>query len=536
MLGLSRRIALCPVLVALACGAPEPSLREVGRPPDLGQLDAAVREQFEQLRSRLDEPGGTAAESGAAWGALGQWFHVYHYGESAALCYRNARLLDPREPRWPYYLGVLAEEAGDLEAAAEGYRSAAALDAEPAPRVRLGDLALERQDLDDAEAIFRDVLAAHPDHPGALFGSGRTALARGDAAAALEPLEALAVLQPEAVEVRYMLSVAWRQLGEEERAAEQLRLVPKENIDQVGLDQDDPWKLELLRFDRGARTLTRRAVRATHRGELAKATALFARAVDADPAGPEKRVNYGVALRETGRWREAEEQLEEALRLAEDEPKMTAKAHLELARLLTARGRTADAASHLEAALAVDPRSVPAHLALGRLDQNQGRLEEALGHYAAARSIERAVADIRFWHAALLILLDRRQEALSAIEEDLRELGDARLLRLLLARLLAAAPEDELRDLGRARGLLAASNASPDAFFAETAAMMAAADGRFREAVGWQRAAVEALAGVRPRSSAHIARRRLVLYERGDPCRNPWEGRETPVRVPVKRP
>lgn len=529
-----KKIALVLLLAAMACGEPAPRLAEVGKPTDFAKLDAAVREQFDELRSRLDEPGGTAAERGAAWGALGQWFQVYHYAESAVLCYGNARLLDPREPRWAYYLGSLAEEAGDLEGAVERYRNAAELAPQAvSPKIRLGDLALQRQDFDGAEEIFREVLADHPDHPGALFGTAELALARGDAAAALKPLEALAAVQPEAIEVRYSLSLVWRQLGEEERAAEQLRLVPKENGDQVPLDPDDPWKLELQRIDRGARTLTRRAVRAAHRDEDVKAAFLFGRAVAADPEGPEKHVNYGLALGELGRWQEAEEQLVEALRLAEDGSKMAAKAHLELGRLLASHGRPAEAASHLEAALAIDPQLLPARLVFGRLLQRQGRFEEALAHYAAARAIDRDLPDVRFWHAALLILLDRRQDALAALEEDLRELGDERILRLLLARLLAAAPEDELRDPARARGLLTASNEPPDAFFAETAAMVAAAEGSFRKAVGWQQAAVEALADVRPRSAAHTARRRLVLYERGQPCRNPWETHEALVRTPV---
>lgn len=535
------------MLVAVAACAERPSsdLEEVERPPDLEQLDQAVRRQLEELWQRLDDTGGDgrkASERGAAWGALGQWFDVYGYADSAERCYTNARRLDPEEARWPYYLGSLAENTGDLDAA-EGYFEAAAELAPDvvAPRVRLGDLALRHQDPDRAEIFYREVLAVHPNDPGALLGSGRLALLRGDAAAALEPLETLVALQPEAVQVHYSLGLAWRQLGDEEGAAEHFRQVPEENLDQVFLVFDDPWERELQLLDRGARNFTRRGVRAFRRGQHERAAVLLGRAVAADPDGAEKRINYALALREAGRFAAAAAQLEVALRQSADDPRMAARAHLQLGRLLAAGGRPAAAIPHLEATLAIDPQSVPAHVALGRLYHNQGRLEAALAHYARVRQIDRPFAATRFWHAALLIVLGRRRDALESLTEDLRELGDERQLHLLLARLLAVspesmAPEAGLRDVARARQILAGETAPPDVLFAETAAMVAAADGRLAEAVAWQRAAVDALADVRPRRAAHTARRRLVLYERGEPCRNPWEARETPILEAVEAP
>ena len=66
--------------------------------------------------------------------------------------------------------------------------------------------------------------------------------------------------------------------------------------------------------------------------------------------------------------------------------------------------------------------------------------------------------------------------------------------------------------------------------------MVAAAEGHFEQAAAWQRSAVAALEDVRPRSSVHTARRRLVLYESGKPCRTPWEVLETQVLRPVSAP
>jgi tetratricopeptide (TPR) repeat protein len=513
---------------------------EIERPKDLQQLDRAVVEQFQTLWERLREPEKRSDETtavGAAWGELGQWFDIYGYAESAGRCYHNARSLDPREPKWPHYLGLLAEEAGDLDAARAYYAEAAALAPDAMePRVRLGDLALERHDLEAAETIYGEVLATDPQSPGALLGSGRLALARGNAAAAIPPLETIVRLQPDAAEVHYTLGLAWRQLGDEEAAAEHLQQVPAENIDHVPLRPDAPWEHELQALDHGARNLTRRGVRALRRGDHTRAVVLLGRAVAADPDGAEKRINYAVALRRAGRRTSAREQLEEALARCASRSELAVLAHLELGRLDAVEGRGQAAFQRLESALAIDPDSVDVRLELGRLHHRLGRLDEALHHYAAVRETDRAVPATRFWHAALLIQLDRRPEAIAALEEDRVELGAERRLSLLLARILSAAAEVELRDPDRARRLLTDSTTRPDVLFSETAAMVAAAEGRFADAIAWQRAAVAALAGARPRAAAHIARRRLVLYERRERCRNPWEERETLSSIEVDKP
>jgi len=532
------------LVLVVACSQPplpgQGELAEVHPPQDLQTLDLAVREQLDELWQHLQAipyEAGNRAELAGAWGALGQWCHVYKYDQSAVTCYENARLLDPTEPRWPYYLGLLAEDGSDLERAAEMYGVAAALAPdEVAPRVRLGDLALLQQDVERASAVYSEILDSHPEDPGALYGIGQVRLMEGNAQAALEPLEALAQSQPKAVQVRYALALAWRQLGDEQHAADQLGRVPSDNFLQVPLTLDDPWEAELQACDRGGRTLCRRGVAASRRGHAVQAAELFGRAVRADPVGAEKRLNYGISLREIGRWQESAEQLEEAVRLAGEGSEMQVRAETQLGLLRIDQGRPRDAVLHLETALAIDPGDVAAHLALGRILHRRGRLDEALAHYGAVRDIDRAYPETRFWYSAVLIVLGRRAEAFEALHEDLRILDDDVKLRLLLIRLLSTAEEAAVRDLARARQLLDGEDLPHDVMFGETAAMVAAGEGRFDKAVAWQRVAVTALVGQRPREAEHRARRRLVLYQQGSPCRQCWEDRETPLDALVSAP
>jgi len=518
------------------------ALATIQPPTDLEQLDRSVREQHRQLVGALDRARAAGQDEalGAAWGGLGQWFDVYGYPASAGLGYENAQRLQPDEPRWPYYLGRLAVADGRFDEASVRFRRAAELaPSEAAPRVRQGTLALERGELDAAERALLDVLAAEPEQAGALLTLARVRLAQGRPQAAVGVLRPLERAQPEASEVSYTLGLAWRQVGDAERAQRYLSRVDQDNALQIPLDMNFPWDTELHRLDVGARTMTRRGLRAAARGDHRAAAVLLGRAVAADPEGPEKRINYALALERLGRHPAALSELDRALELAPPGSELSRKAHLTTGRLVAERGRPAEAVEHLEAVLAGDPDSLPAHLILGRTLQGRGDLEGALSHYATARGLNGAPADVYFWHAALLAALGRTEEAHRQLAaHDLRPTA-SRESRLLLARILSAGDSPAPDDLANTRRLLAAAaptDGAPDVLFAETAAMEAAAAGRFDEARAWQSSAIEALGSLRTRFPVQTARRRLALYQEGQPPRTPWERTERLITLPVEPP
>lgn len=527
--------ALCVSIAGCTRALPE-GIVEVTPPLDLAALDVTVREQFNSNWKALDEESGGGKALGVAWGRMGQWFDAYRYDDSADRCYTNARLLDPEEGRWPYYQGLIAVQRGDLELAGKQFAKAAELAPEmPGPWVQLGDLAFAQVQLDAAESGYRNALKLDADNPGGLFGIGRVAIARNDPDAAIESLEHLLTLQPNASEVHYSLALAWKQLGDSDRFMQHMSKVPEDNGDQVLLVPRDPWISELNSLDRGAVALTRRAVNAANRGERGDAVMLFGQAAIADPKGPDKRINYAKALIAIGQTAGAVEQLQKALELAADLPESAARAHMVMATLYATHGQSIPAEAHYRAALDIDPLSVDAHIQLGRLLQARGNYEEALAEYATLRKIGSASTEVCFWHAAILVIVHRYDDARKAIEEDLERLGDDARLRQLLARVLVTTPGAMPLDIARARELLGVEKA-PDAFFAETAAMLAAADGRFPEAEAWQRAAIAVLDGASTRLPMHIARRRLILYSQQLPCLNPWETSERVISRKIAPP
>jgi tetratricopeptide (TPR) repeat protein len=517
-------------MAVAGCGVPPP-LEEVEPPPDLEQLDRTVQEQFQELWRAL--PSGRAE----AWGPLGQWYDVYGYPDSAERCYENARRLDTGEGRWPYYIGVLRERAGELSTAESLYAEAARLAPDvTSPLVRLGDLALARNDLDTAQGFYERVSSREPDNLAALLGRGRVALAVGDASRAVQLLEQVVAQQSDITAAHYALSLAWRRLGDSERVAAELALVPEDSLDQTGITPGGAWDREVLMLDRGARRLTRQGIRASRRGERGRAAVLLGAAVAADPEGAEKRINYAVALRALGHYPEAVEQLRQALELATSDPGLATMAHVELGRLAVDSGRPDHAAREFEAALSIDEGSVAAHIELGKLLQGQGLLDQALAHYAAVEGDPRGGRSASFWLAALLAAQGQSAPALAALARAEQTLGRDRELHLLRARLMATDPGANTRDVELARALIEEGTEPKDVLYAESRAMAAAAAGQFGEAASWERAALAALDehGVRPQ--AQIARRRLVLYERRDTCRAPWERTERLVLLPVTPP
>lgn len=525
-------ILLVSASVLAACGGPaekQPELRQVPPPRDLEDLDRSVREQFAELWENvtIEEP-----SSGTAWGRLGMWFQVYDEPRSAEVCLENARRLDASNARWPYYLGLLAQQDGELARATSLFAEATALEPEvAAPRIAAGDAARLRGDLEAAERAYREVLRLRSDQPAALFGLAQIALSRDEPLEAIELLEPVLELQPEASPVWYSLASAYGLLGDEDGSASALERVPA-NDQQTPLDTEEAWDRDLVSMDVGSRTLTRRGIRAFKRGDRRAAAALLGRAVEADPDSPEGRLNYAVALRDLGRADRALEQLRLVTEHEDAGAPLVAKALLETARNLADVGRTDAAIDRLRLALETDETSVGSHLLLGRLLHRKGDLAAAEFHYATARVLDPADALVRFWHVAILLALDRRQEGEELLEADLRERPESRELRLLRARTLVTGGAPSPAALREARHLVE-SSLPRDVLWAETTAMVAAAAGDFEQAITWQERVVQVFGERRSGQVSHAARRRRALYLEGRACLAPWESGEALVQREV---
>jgi len=363
--------------------------------------------------------------------------------------------------------------------------------------------------------LFERALAEQPQSMAALVGLGRTALARSDYARATEHLEQALALDPREPAIHYPLAMAYRGLGQDEKAEAQLRLRRPGAIRPA-----DPLMLALETMLESAVAYEVRGAKALDERDWTAAAAYFRKGIDLAPAEPSLHHKLGTALYMSGNPRGAADQFAEALRLSPG----FAKAHYSLGVLLASNGRSAEALEHLNEAVRADPAYAEARVRLADVLRHSGRAAESLSRYAEGAALDPRMTDAAFGYALALVDLRRYREARDRLIEDMTQYPDRPAFVHALVRLLTAAPDAAVRD-GRAaerlmREVLARESRSVE--HSELMAMTQAELGQFGEAVTWQREAVAAAGRL---SRPDLVRRltdALTRYEHRQPCRTLW--------------
>ncbi|HVS03592.1 MAG TPA: tetratricopeptide repeat protein [Thermoanaerobaculia bacterium] len=425
------------LLLLVACG-------DGGRPAELEPLPAAptagvepgVREQLAGERERLAaqlEQRADAAELAWSWGRMGRLFHAYGLLPQAAACYRNAARLEAEERRWPYLLGAVYQQQGELEPALEALSRALDLaPGDPPSLLRLGEVALSLDRLEVAGEHFAAAGAAPAYRAAAEWGLARVAMARGDAGEAADRFRATLAAQPEASSVHYALGLALREQGELEAARRQMQ---RQGSGEVRFA--DPWIDEVDRLAVSAAAHLRRGGRALVNGQVEEAVEAYRQAVAADPEHVEARRNLALALLRRGDAQGALAELGEARRRDPENLWVL----FDLGNALQAAGRPGEAAASWQRALARAPAFVPARFNLANQLAAAGRWEEASTH------LERAVRDdphhlrARYQLAMAHLQLGRSPEAERRLRELLAEAPAFVPARQGLAAVLAARGE-----------------------------------------------------------------------------------------------
>lgn len=511
-------------LAATACGATEstgPELVAVPR-PELSSLPEAGRQAIETQRAELDALLG-AAETPApalaeAFGETGRYYQAHELLLAAEPCYRNAEALDPTRVDWPYLLGHVYRAGGRRAEAVEAFERALAIDPGLVPaRVWQAEIRLEMEDLDAAEAAARAALEADPKAAPALILLGRIASERGEPAEAVRLLEQALALAPEASEIHYPLGLAYRALGDEDRAA---GLLSRQGGVKARLDDPLLEGLDDLVVSAGA--ALNRGTRALGQGRAEDAEREFRAAIALEPENIRGYTNLAVVLAGKGDGPAAIAALEQALAIEPD----NARANFNLASLLARYGRPDEAAERFEAALASDPSYGEAHFnyanALVRLD----RLDEAAEHYGRVITLDPGNRDAHLMQGVLLARLARWDAAVEALEAAHASLPDDPVISNSLARVLAvsagqpgADPARAERALTLADGLVAGQR---DLSHGEAQAMALAAAGRFDEAARIQSDLVGAARSAGFPDLVASLEINLARYRAGQPAEAPW--------------
>ena len=374
--------------------------------PDLSRLAKPVQrqlhERFASLTQRLANPSTSQTELADAYGDLGRVLLAAKLDSTAEACFLRAQILTPRDRRWPYYLGHTALSMGHRPKAIAAFERAIALaPTDLATLVWIAETHLDDGRPAEAEAVFLRAASLRPPSAAAMFGAGRAAFARQAYVEAVQHFEETLAIDGQASAVHYPLAMAYRALGDRQKAEAHLR------------QRGETWPAlpDPLMEPQGALLASvtayeRRGVEALGAADWAAAAAAFRKGLELEPGDPALRHRLGTALYAAGDVSGAVREFEEVLRRSPD----FAKAQVSLGTILTLRGRYQEAIGRFSASLKSDPSSVEARLSLAEALRLSGRPEASLVEYKRAIQLDPAIAEAWVGGAMALITLRRDQQ------------------------------------------------------------------------------------------------------------------------------
>ncbi len=330
-------------------------------------------------------------------GTLGMLLYANEQYEFAETCFERAQALDPGDARWPYYLGRTQSNLARHDRAVASLREALRRRPGYLPaRLLLAKCLLEAGRADESRALYEALVGEHPDAAEAHYGLGRIDAGRGEHASAAAHLRRACELFPGFGAAHFALARAYRDLGEPEKAQEELVLYQKDK---------DGWPA---------------------------VPDPFMAAVVALKTGGDARLQKGIQLAEAGQLQAAADEHEAAL-LAD--PKLL-PAHVNLIRLYGSLGRPEKAEEHYRAALALDPNLAEIHYNYGVLLTGQGKYTEAADVFRRALELKPAYAEAQNNYAYLLMTSGKLEEAAQHYRAAIETKPDYRAAHFNLGRIL----------------------------------------------------------------------------------------------------
>ena len=553
--------ALCPLIAQAQDFAELLEIRRVKETLDLSQVpepdlsavpavDARRLRDYRALTAGALEHAAEPLQAQLAANSYGdlcvRYLH-YELHETATACLDQIRELAPADFQFAYFQLLLDIATGDLEGALSSAEQALAIRPDDPPTlIRLAELHVAAGDVDAAEAAYEGALAAYPESATARVGLGYIALERDDPARALEFFQEVAASQPEGSEANHHVGLAYRALGDADRAAEAWRL----NQD-IQIPMYDPLIDRLRPLEEDLTLPLDRAVAAAAEGDHERAIALYEEVLEANEADAEAHFRLAGSLLVLGDSARGERHLRRATELNADHP----GAHFALAMFLAREGRRTEGARHLERAadlvpenlswrlqraqmraasgntagaieelkqvVALDPGMIEARRMFSAVLVGAGRADEAAAQLQALVALTPGDLQARFNLGLMLFQTARYAEARRALDETLQRFPADIATRHLLARLLATSPDGTTRDGARAVELAqSVASEQPLVDHLETLAMALAEAGRFDDAVATQQRALER---ERAEAGGNSSQRldRLALYQARQPLRAP---------------
>ena len=369
-------LVLLTSLAAGGCGGsavhPEGYLTTAPLPENVASIDPEVRARVRARARRVDREPSVAR----SWGDLGMLYEVVGLRAQAIVCYEQAQLREPDEPKWWYRSAVCRGRMDDVRTALAEMDRVIALEPGYGPaHHRRGTFALEDGDLETAWSSFESCIAVAPDFTGGWTGLAHVHLQRDENDDAVRVLERLHDRDPADELVSKLLESAYRQAR-----VDKLVRRPAAGVESDDRFWSDPWQSELRAFRRAPQA--HRITRLLQSGKTVPVIRKLERRRKAEPDNLEFLPELAEAYFQAGRVGEARRTYESILERAPE----NVGACMALGRFFEVDGKFRQALPWYDRAIEIDPTSGQAVAARGRI------LFEGEQYQPAITTLERALA------------------------------------------------------------------------------------------------------------------------------------------------
>lgn len=353
--------------------------------------------------------------SSAAWSRYGYVLVAHDFFVEAGDCFKQAAELDGRDARWPYLRGVCLERVDPSSAIASFRQALAIDPNLLEPAWKLADLYLVTGQLELAERELRTAYAADPAHPRTTLGLAQVAYRTGQYDDALGWAQRALAVAPRRRDIRELLCRIHEQRGDRQAADLELEIVQALPQPRRAAEWDDPFLVEIARYKRGkewslllaqeliaqgrfdeamqrldslgwtssddVKIVVMAGKTQLHRGDLDLAESTLQRARKLDERYAPVHFELGNLALVRGRFSEGAAHYKTAVVLQPHFP----EAHANLATCFVELNQHATAILFLEVSCRQMPSNPRTHLELARLLTATGRHAEAAKHEAAAK-------------------------------------------------------------------------------------------------------------------------------------------------------
>jgi tetratricopeptide (TPR) repeat protein len=279
---------------------------------------------------------------------------------------QRAVALDPSNAEFHYNLGLALRLKGDLDSAKSEFRAALNLAPSHAlARRSLGLVLRETGDLPSAANELRQSVAQLPDDAQGHHLLGTVLLRQNDLEGAIAEFRRAVQLDPGLNEARASLAQALQKAGKKQEAQDVSAELRKKSLDDSNVGQ--------------AMVLVQTAAGYSNKAQYADAVRTLKEAVGLAPNFTEAQYQLGIALRESGDDKSAQEVFRKVLQFDPEHP----AAHQQLGTLLIAQGDAVEGRSELERAVQLAPSLADAHVALAKLAKRSRDWDTAIHEFQA---------------------------------------------------------------------------------------------------------------------------------------------------------